>query len=314
MRSPIRFGLLITTTLVLIGVGMVALIFPLFSGKSSARTQEGYPLVCRGGDSLVIGIAPGERNIGFTFTRGTKPAREGLAPGECSWADRGMYATEPDRLSQHVEDSSESLKAGGKLAPENRWFEELHSADKYWTFYVSNNGQGQLIATSARPNGVSEVTATASVASERAGLARPPQPVENPNSALLQTAQIQSIRLSCTSADIASLQIKTTTGAVFWSHSSCFPYLCDTGARTCATSCAVTGSCAPGMSCVDGKCVYPRTFCKDDHTSANSAGATRDCRQYSCDSWSGLCHTVCESESDCAKGNRCNSDRTCSPY
>ena len=66
----------------LIGVGMVALFYSL-SGSSAARPED-YPLVCRGGGSLVIGIAPGERNIGFTFVRGTKPAGEGLAPGECS--------------------------------------------------------------------------------------------------------------------------------------------------------------------------------------------------------------------------------------
>ena len=136
----------------LIGVGMVALIFPLFSGSSATRPPQSYPLVCRGGGSLVIGMATGERNIGFTFTRGTKPAREGLGPGECSWADRGMYPSEPDKVSQHVEAGYESLKAGGTLAPENRWFEELHSSDKYWTFMVSNNGRGQLIATGARPD------------------------------------------------------------------------------------------------------------------------------------------------------------------
>src|SRR5258708_21881479 len=131
--------------------------------SNAARTTEDYPLVCRGGGSLVTGIAPGERNIGFTFVRGTKPAGEGLAPGECSWQDRGMYPNEPDRVSQHVAEGSESLKVGGTLAPENRWYEELHSSDKYWTFMVSNNGRGQLIATSARPNGGMEETPTARV-------------------------------------------------------------------------------------------------------------------------------------------------------
>src|SRR5207247_11231069 len=103
----------------------------------------------------VIGIAPVEHNIGFTFVRGTKPAGvtgEGLAPGECSWSDRGMYSSEPDKISQHLEGSSESLGTGANVAPENRWYEELHSADNYWTFMVFNNGRGQLIATSARPN------------------------------------------------------------------------------------------------------------------------------------------------------------------
>src|SRR5437667_3425171 len=145
----------------LIGVGMVALLFPRFSGSSAARTPEDYPLVCRGGGSLVIGIGPGERNIGFTFVRGTKPAGEGLAPGECSWMDRGMYPNEPGRVSQHIEEGSESLKVGGSLAPENRWYEELHSSDKYWTFMVSNNRMGQLIATSARPNSLMDVSPTA---------------------------------------------------------------------------------------------------------------------------------------------------------
>jgi len=72
-----------------------------------------------------------------------------------------MHPNEPDRVSQHVEEGSESLKVGGKLAPENRWYEELHSSDKYWTFMVSNNGRGQLIATSARLNGGMEVSPTA---------------------------------------------------------------------------------------------------------------------------------------------------------
>src|SRR5436190_16640471 len=127
----------------LIGVGMVAAIFHIFSGKAAARTPEDYPLVCRGGPGMAIGSGPGVGNIGFRFTRGTKPAREGLAPGECSWMDRGMYPNEPDRVSQHVEQVVGT--------PENSWYEELHSSDRYWTFMVSNNGAGQLVATSARP-------------------------------------------------------------------------------------------------------------------------------------------------------------------
>src|SRR5260370_14405171 len=163
----------------LIGIGMAAAIFQILTGSLAARAPEDYPLVCRGAVSLVIGIAPGERNIGFTFTRGTKPAGEGLAPGECSWEDRGMYPNEPDRVSQHVEEGSESLKVGGTLAPENRWFEELHSANKYWTFMVSNNGRGQLIVTSAPPNGGMQVSPTARVPPATA-----PPPTPSPGPAL----------------------------------------------------------------------------------------------------------------------------------
>ena len=66
-----------------------------------------------------------------------------------------MRADEPDTLVQH-----------GEMSFKNRWYVELHSPDKYWTFMVSNNGRGQLIATSARPNLGMEVSSTATVPPE----------------------------------------------------------------------------------------------------------------------------------------------------
>src|SRR5712691_131073 len=90
----------------LLGVGAVVAIFYSSPASKAAPPLEDYPLVCRGGGSLAIGIAPGEGNIGFSFTRGTKPAGDGLAPGECSWKDRGMYPNEPDQVSQPVEGGS----------------------------------------------------------------------------------------------------------------------------------------------------------------------------------------------------------------
>src|SRR5437763_5182096 len=121
-----RTGMKRTFLSALIGVGIVVAILQIFPGSKAAQTPssyllvrrgpesfkndspapfptpagtvhiplpaETYPLTCRGGGSLVIGIAPGERNIGFVFTRGTKPAGITLAPGECSWTDRGMNA------------------------------------------------------------------------------------------------------------------------------------------------------------------------------------------------------------------------------
>ena len=128
----------------LIGVGLLTLILPL-SGSEAARPPVDYPLVCRGGGDLKPGAAEGAGNLGFEFKRGTKPAGEELKEGSCSWTDRGMYEAEPNRISQHVEEV-----VG---APKPFWYEELRSSDKYWTFMVSNNGKGQLIATSARPGG-----------------------------------------------------------------------------------------------------------------------------------------------------------------
>jgi hypothetical protein len=85
------------------GVVMLALTFPLLSRTKAARTLQSYPLICRGAPSLeIVAAASDSWDVGFTFTRGTKPAGEGLAPGECSWVDRAMRADEPNRLYQNV--------------------------------------------------------------------------------------------------------------------------------------------------------------------------------------------------------------------
>jgi hypothetical protein len=112
--------------------------------------QQSYPLICRGSANLEIGNAPGVGNIGFVFTRGTKPASQELAPGECSWTDRGVRAEEPNRISQHVANGVQSLS--DNPADENKWYQDLHSPDNYWTFMVYNDRQGQLIVTGAQRN------------------------------------------------------------------------------------------------------------------------------------------------------------------
>lgn len=38
------------------------------------------------------------------FRKGSKPASQGLNPGECSWMDRGMRNSEPDSICQDVTD------------------------------------------------------------------------------------------------------------------------------------------------------------------------------------------------------------------
>ena len=119
------------------------------------KRPRSYPLLCRGSESLEMAFAPSIRAIGFKFTKGTKPAGEGLDPGECSWVDRGMHADEPNELSQHVEDNWESLEAGegGRLLPlENRWYYELRSSRKSWRFMVYRQ-RNVLRVTSARSQG-----------------------------------------------------------------------------------------------------------------------------------------------------------------
>jgi hypothetical protein len=294
--------------------------FSLVAGTT--QTPHSYPLVCRGSTSATIWFKP-ERRLVLKFIKGTAPAASGLSPGECSWLDRGVSAGEPDMLVQQVPE-------GADEQPAYKWVSELRDADTYWSFDVYNDGQGQLIVTGSRRKSaqlketgqqptpamqepVRTIQAPTSSLPQAPGPVRPRQTQDPRLQAEVELPLVRSIRPSCTTNEFATLVICTTKGDCFVSQHPCFPYQCDSSTKTCATSCADGGSCAPGMTCVDGKCVYPRTFCKDDHTSANSAGATRDCYNYSCDSWSGLCYTVCENGSDCAKGFSCNSDRVCVP-
>jgi hypothetical protein len=145
-----------------LGIGLVGALFQSSSATVTVSALADYPLVCRGDKSLTIGPVSGVGNIGFTFTRGKTPAGEGLNPGECSWVDRGMSDAEPNSLSQHIEEVIG--------APKPRWYEELHSSDSYWTFMVSNNGKGQLIATSARAGRAEPSTITTTFTPPAEGL------------------------------------------------------------------------------------------------------------------------------------------------
>ncbi len=139
----------------LIGVSVVAMIF-IFSVSEAARPPESYPLVCRGaatfetnpGPVLWPGCPVIDQSIckyaGFTFRPGSKPARDGLAPGECSWLDRGMRAGEPNRVVQRIE----PVAGVEKYA----WIKDLHSPDSYWIFNVYSY-VGVLVATGAERNG-----------------------------------------------------------------------------------------------------------------------------------------------------------------
>src|SRR6266508_1261799 len=96
----------------LIGVGLMVML-QLLSVSEAARMPEDYPLVCRGIATFITdssscegcvnaGQAP-TKYVGFRFIRGSKPSGKGLAPGECSWLDREMWAGEPDILIQEIE-------------------------------------------------------------------------------------------------------------------------------------------------------------------------------------------------------------------
>ena len=112
-----------------------------YDKETATKPKDTYPLVCRGTEALKIMDFDGPvpfRWVGFNFIPGTKPANDGLLPGQCSWLDRGMRPGEPARLAQPIEYTQV-------------WNKELNSSDSYWTFNVYNAG-GQLQATGAERN------------------------------------------------------------------------------------------------------------------------------------------------------------------
>src|SRR5260370_3067298 len=139
----------------LIGVGIVSLVFQLFSDTRAASWADSYPLVCRGAAAFktdaptppcegCINAGDVPKYVGFSFIRGSKPSGKGLAPGECSWLDRGMWVDEPNVLVQEIDPLAGAEKYD--------WIKELHSPDSYCIFNV-HTSPGHLLASGSERGG-----------------------------------------------------------------------------------------------------------------------------------------------------------------
>ncbi len=132
----------------LIYAALIVAAVQLFSGGVAA--QESYPLMCRGVKDAEIGFETGGR-MSFRFKKGTAkadsgadPASSGLAPGECSWSDRGMRDGEPDIFFHKVKEGMSLSDA------EYKWTKDLDNSDNYWVFDIAKNSDGQFIVLAAR--------------------------------------------------------------------------------------------------------------------------------------------------------------------
>jgi len=111
---------------------------------SVSVVAQSYPLVCRGDKGAVIEDDGPPRGVSLKFKKGSASAASGLAPGECSWLDRGLSAAEPDILVQ----PTKQLRADeAAVSAEYKWTVDIKDPDKYWTFDVYNDRKGQLIIT-----------------------------------------------------------------------------------------------------------------------------------------------------------------------
>ena len=127
----------------LISVTFLSVAIYFGSPVGNSQTPQSYPLVCRGTPKATISSNRESRRLVLRFTKGTRPADAGLAPGECSWMDRGMLPGEPDLIIQAVPEGADDR-------PEYQWASELREPNTYWIFEVYNNRQGQLVVTGSR--------------------------------------------------------------------------------------------------------------------------------------------------------------------
>src|SRR5262245_59625115 len=105
--------------------------------SAHAAAQEGYKLVVRGGEGVVLNLSRGDQNgmlnLTVDFTFGKEPGGPGLRPGYGSWADRGMRPGEPTRLSYRVK----RARAEGIAA-------SLRNPRVTWAFWCNNSGKGYM--------------------------------------------------------------------------------------------------------------------------------------------------------------------------
>jgi len=128
---------------ILISVIFLSVAIYFGSPVGNSQTPQSYSLVCRGTPNASISSNHEARRLMMKFIKGTGPADLGLAPGECSWMDRGLLPTEPDLITQVVPE-------GAADRPEYQWASELREPNTYWIFDVYNDRQGQLVVTGSR--------------------------------------------------------------------------------------------------------------------------------------------------------------------
>jgi hypothetical protein len=113
--------------------GIFGIVGVLVAGGAAPAVAQGFPMICRGGGFLSIAnTAPNAVRISFAKASG--PISAGLAPGQCTWVDRAIGATEPSRICDQA--SRAAGYAGGLLLNTN-----------HITLRVFNNNVGCFVVS-----------------------------------------------------------------------------------------------------------------------------------------------------------------------
>ncbi len=131
------------------------------NATNEAVVQPTHPIVCRGGGELFFNyrrssnLSPSPE-VWITFQRGAQKVGSNwenigaLLPGQCSWPDRPFSNAEPNRIIvKDIEDFSISWNQGQVMgiSSELSYMKWLQDANRYQSFDVYNDGQGNLILT-----------------------------------------------------------------------------------------------------------------------------------------------------------------------
>ncbi len=125
-----------------------------------------FPLRCRGGAVRAIGFQQFSQTasrLTVSFKRGSKPAPQGLNPGECSWLDRGLRDAEPASICHDVTDVflSTTHNHNSQYAPpdlqllQSAWsksapyLEKVRDPNSYFTVHVK--AEGTCLAVKSLP-------------------------------------------------------------------------------------------------------------------------------------------------------------------
>jgi hypothetical protein len=102
------------------------------------QTAQSYPMTCRGGGALSV-TEVGITGVQIRFQPGPGPASSGLAPGQCTWADRAVRP--PGEPTTICDDRSRAAQYAGLLA----------RSDQYVIVQVYNDGLGCMQVTRVGP-------------------------------------------------------------------------------------------------------------------------------------------------------------------
>jgi len=144
---------------------LLALALMVVVPSSFVFSQQGYLLVVRGGGDLYFSYEPysnfsKDPQIWITFKRAGQGVGQNweqkysLQPGQGAWLDRRLADNEPDRIIvTGVKEFTISWTKGAVMGISSSlpYLSVLQDPNKFQSFYVYNDGQGNMIVTSIGP-------------------------------------------------------------------------------------------------------------------------------------------------------------------